>query len=106
MPKYLVRASLSQDGLKGTLKEGGSKRRAAVAQLAESLGGRLDSFYYAFGDADLYAIIDAPDNVSAATASMVVSAAGTGRVSVTVLLTPEDVDQAAQKSVQYRPPGS
>lgn len=105
MPKYLVRASLSQEGLKGTLAEGGTKRREAVERLTKSLGGTLESFYYSFGDDDLYALMDFPDNVAAATASMVVTAAGTGRISVAVLLTPEEVDRCSGMSAQYRPPG-
>lgn len=106
MPKYLVRASLSTEGLKGTLKEGGTKRRDAIANLSRSLGGNLEAFYYAFGEDDVYAIFDAPDNVSAATASVTVSAAGVSRVATVVLLTPEEMDQVAQKHVDYRPPGT
>jgi uncharacterized protein with GYD domain len=104
--KYLVRSSLSADGLKGTLKEGGTKRRDAVAELARSVGGKLEAFYYAFGEDDIYAIFDAPDNVSAATASVTAAAAGAGRVTTVVLITPEEMDQVAQKHAQYRPPGA
>jgi uncharacterized protein with GYD domain len=106
MPKYLVRASLTTDALKGTLKEGGTKRREAVANLARGLGGNLEAFYYAFGEDDIYAIFEAPDNVSAAAASVTVSAAGVGRVATVVLITPEEMDQVAQKHAQYRPPGA
>ena len=69
MAKYLIKANYTQKGLEGLLKDGGTKRRQVVEKLATSLGGKLEAFYYAFGDTDLYAIIDAPDNVSAATAS-------------------------------------
>jgi uncharacterized protein with GYD domain len=106
MPKYLVRASLSTDGLKGTLKEGGTKRRDAVAELARSVGGQLEAFYYAFGEDDIIAIFDSPDNVSAATASMTSTAAGAGRATTIVLITPEEMDQIAQRHAQYRPPGA
>ena len=101
----MVRAALSAEGLKGTLKDGGSRRREIVASLAASLGGKLEAFYYAFGEDDLYAIFDAPDNVSAAAASVTVTAAGIGRVTTVVLLTPEEMDQVAQKHADYRPPG-
>ena len=106
MPKYLVRASLSQDALKGTLKDGGTKRRDVVTALCRSLGGSMEAFYYAFGETDIYAIFDMPDNVSAAAASVTVTAAGVGHVAVTVLITPEEMDQVAQKHAEYRAPGA
>ena len=105
MPKYLAHASYTVEGLKGLLKEGGSKRREVVEQLAKGLGGTLEAFYYAFGDDDVFAIFDFPDNVSATAVSLVINAAGAATVKITVLLTPEEVDQATKKTVDYRPPG-
>jgi uncharacterized protein with GYD domain len=105
MPKYLYQAVYTDVGLEGLLKEGGSKRKEAVAKAAQSLDGRLEAFYYAFGDTDVFAIVDLPDNVSASTFSLLVSAAGGATVSTTVLITPEEVDQATQKTLDYRPPG-
>src|SRR5438445_1785028 len=97
MAKYMTRASLTPEGVKGTLKEGGTARRAAIERLAESLGMRLEAFYYAFGEDDVYAIIDAPDNVVAATSSMAVNATGTSRVKTVVLITPEEMDEVSKK---------
>ena len=105
MPKYLAHASYTVEGLKGLLKDGGSKRREVVEQLAKGLGGTLEAFYYAFGDDDVFAIFDLPDNVSATAVSLAINAAGGATVKITVLLTPEEVDQAVKKSVDYRPPG-
>ena len=105
MPKYLAHASYTVEGLKGLLKDGGSKRREVVEQLAKGLGGTLEAFYYAFGDDDVFAIFDLPDNVSATAVSLVINAAGAATVKITVLLTPEEVDQATKKTVDYRPPG-
>jgi len=105
MPKYLAHASYTTEGLKGLLKDGGTKRRKAVEQLAESMGGSVEGFYYAFGDDDLFVIFDLPDNISAITGSMIVNASGAAKVKMTVLLTPEEIDQAAQRSVEYSPPG-
>ena len=87
------------------LKDGGIEKREAVQQLAASLGGTVEAYYYAFGETDAYVILDFPDNVSAATASLVVSAAGRARVKMTVLLTPEEVDEVAKKSAVYAAPG-
>lgn len=106
MPKYLVMASLTEDGIKGTLKEGGTRRQEAVANLGQSLGGSLEAFYYAFGGEDVYAILNLPDNVSAATASMTVSASGIGRPKIVVLITPEEMDEVSRKHAEYRPPGA
>ena len=105
MAKYLFQSSYTESGLKGLLKEGGSKRKEAVAQAFESAGGSLEAFYFAFGDTDVYIIADLPDNVSAAAASLVANASGTSKVKVAVLMTPAEVDQAVKRSPDYRPPG-
>jgi uncharacterized protein with GYD domain len=105
MPKYLIQANYVGEGLKGLLKEGGSSRRAAVEKLFGSVGGRIETFYYAFGDTDLFIIADVPDNVSAAALSLTVNAAGAATARITVLLTAEEIDAAAKKTPAYRPPG-
>jgi uncharacterized protein with GYD domain len=105
MPKYLYQAAYTDEGLEGLLKEGGSKRRKAVAKAAKSLDGTLEVFYYAFGDTDVFAIVDLPDNVSASAFSLLVAAGGGATIKTTVLITPEEVDQATKKTLDYRPPG-
>jgi uncharacterized protein with GYD domain len=105
MPKYLTQANYLGEGLKGLLKEGGSSRRAAVEKLFGSVGGKVEAFYYAFGDTDLFIIADVPDNVTAVALSMIVNAAGAATTKVTVLLTPEEIDAAAKKTATYRLPG-
>ena len=106
MPKYLVQGRYTTQGVKGLLKEGGSKRRAAVEELAKSLGGKVEAFYYAFGDADVFVIIDGPDNATAAASSLAVNASGLVCLKTTPLLTAEEMDQAVKKGVKYRPPGA
>jgi uncharacterized protein with GYD domain len=105
MPKYLFHACYTVEGLKGLLKEGGSSRQEAVAKTIEGLGGKLEAFYYAFGDTDVFCIADLPDQVSASAFSLIANAAGTAQVKTTALITPAEVDQAVKKSVDYRPPG-
>jgi uncharacterized protein with GYD domain len=107
MPKYLVRSSYSTEGVKGLLKDGGSKRRQVVEEAAKAVGGKLEAYYFAFGEDDVITIIDFPDNVTAAAASLVVTASGAGRSSVTVLMTPEEVDRTAKiaATATYRAPG-
>jgi uncharacterized protein with GYD domain len=105
MPKYLVEANYVGDGVKGLLKEGGSSRRAAVEKLITSGGGKLESFYYAFGETDLFVIMDMPDNASMAAVALTVAASGIINLKTTVLMTPEELDNAAKKTPNYRPPG-
>lgn len=106
MPKFLFEAAYTLEGVKGVQSGGGSSRRDAVAQVAESVGGQLESFYFAFGDRDAYVIVDLPDNESATAVALTVNAAGGATVKTVVLLTPEEVDAAAKRSVEYRPPGA
>jgi uncharacterized protein with GYD domain len=105
MAKYLTNFRYTPEGLKGLLSDGGTKRRQATEQLVQSLGGKLDAYYFAFGYQDGFAILDLPDNISAAAASLVVNASGAVVVSITVLMTPEEVDQAVKRSATYSPPG-
>jgi len=106
LAKYLIQASYVGEGIKGLLKEGGSARCAAVEKLLASVGGKVDSFYYAFGDTDAYVIVDAPDNVTTAAVALTVAASGLVTIKTTVLMTPEEVDQATKKSPAYRAPGA
>lgn len=105
MPKFLIEASYTLEGVRGVQSEGGSGRRDAIAKVAESVGGRLESFYFAFGDRDAYVVVDLPDNESAAAIALTANAAGGATVRTVPLLTPEEVDAAAKRSVDYRPPG-
>ena len=105
MGKYLIQGAYSVDGHKGLLKQGGSSRREAIAKLLESVGGRLETLYFAFGSDDFVIIGDVPDNVAASAVALNAAASGAvASVRTTVLLTPEDVDQVVKKSVVYRPP--
>jgi len=105
MPKYLTQANYVGEGVKGLLKEGGSSRRAAVEKLFKSAGGKLETFYYAFGETDLYVIADMPDNASMAAVALMVAASGVINLKTTVLMTPEELDNAAKKTPSYRAPG-
>lgn len=106
MAKFLLKANYTQAGMSGLREEGGWKRREALQQMIEGVGGELESFYYAFGDTDLYMIAELPDAQTATAVSLVVNGAGVLEMSVTRLLTAEDIDAAAAKSVPYRVPGS
>ncbi len=106
MAKYLFVANYSSDGVKGVLASGGSARKAAVSEAVEKLGGSLESFYFGFGKDDAYVVVDLPDNVAAAAVGLQVGASGMASTRTVVLLTPEEVDRAAQAPSAYTPPGS
>lgn len=105
MAKYLMRGNYVGDGVKGLMQEGGSRRRDAAAAAIESVGGSLDCFYYAFGDSDVVGICDFPDEASATAVSLLINSSGAVTLTLTPLMTPEDVDAAAAKTPAYRPPG-
>lgn len=105
MPKYLMQASYTVEGIKGLVKDSASGRRADVQSAVKAVGGKVEAFYYAFGADDAVIILDLPDNVTAAALSLTTSGSGAVRVRTTPLLTVEDVDKALEVKMQYRAPG-
>ena len=105
MAKFMIMGSYTADGAKGLLKDGGSRRKSAVEQMVNHLGGKLEAFYFAFGESDIFAIVDVPDTTSGAALSLAVNASGTVKLRTVMLVTPEEPDAACKKTVSYRPPG-
>ena len=105
MPKYLLEVKYTLDGVKGVVAKGGSARKAAASAAAKSVGGKVDSLYFAFGGTDVFCIADLPDNEAAAALALNVTAGGGASVNTIVLLTPEEIDNATGKKVKYIPPG-
>ena len=103
MAQYLIQASFTAEGVRGLLNEGGSSRRSHAQEFAEGLGGSLEAFYFAFGSDDVVAIISLPDNVAMAALSLAFASGGAVRARTTVLMTPEEMDQASRMTVDYRP---
>lgn len=105
MPKYLLQVNYTLDGVRGVVAKGGSARKAAAQAAAKSVGGKLESFYFAFGGTDVYTVADLPDNAAAAALALAVTAGGGAAVKTTVLLTPDEIDSATEKTVKYTAPG-
>jgi len=107
MPKYLVEGRYTAEGLKGVAREGVSRRRGDIAKTIESAGGKLEAMYFAFGDADFYIILDAPDNVSAAALSVLANGSGFVTSKIIVLMTTDEMDRAIGKTttIEFLPPG-
>jgi uncharacterized protein with GYD domain len=105
MPKYLSMGSYTVEGIQGVLKEGGTGRRKAVQAAIEAMGGKMEAYYFAFGDSDVVVISDVPDNITAAALAIGIASTGTVSLKTTVLLTPEELDEATRKTVAFRAAG-
>ena len=105
MSKYLVKVNYTSEGTRGLQREGGTARKTYIEKLISELGGKVESFYFAFGEIDAYLVIDLPDTASAAAVSFAVNSSGAVQLSLTPLLTPEEIDAASKKAVKYSPPG-
>ena len=105
MAKYLYAASYTPEGVRGLMQEGGVARRSTVEKVVAELGGRLEAFYFAFGDVDAYVIVDLPEQVRASAMALAINQSGAVTVKTVVLMTPEEVDQAIAQQVRYQPPG-
>jgi uncharacterized protein with GYD domain len=106
MPKFLVEAAYTAEGLRGLHKDKASGRKQAVIKAVESLEGKVEAFYFAMGKRDVIVIVDMPDAISGAALSLAASASGLVRISTTALLSVEDVDRALAKKLTYRAPGA
>jgi uncharacterized protein with GYD domain len=105
MAKYLFEANYVGEGIKGLMREGGTKRRDAVVEALKSVGGSVDSFYYAFGDTDVLGVFDIPEPADAAALSLMVNSTGAVNLRLKPLMTPEDIDAASKRTPSYRAPG-
>ena len=105
MTRFMWTGSYTIDGSKGVIAEGGSSRRAMVEKMLASMGGKLECFYFAFGNDDIIIIGEVPDNASGAAIGLTVAASGGAHGRVTILLTPAEIDAAAKMSPAYRPAG-
>ncbi len=102
MPKFLMQAQYSTEGLKRLMQDTAAVRTEELKKAVASVGGRLEGLYWALGDDDAILLVDLPDSVSAAAAGMAASASGHARVRTTRLLTAGEVDQALAKIVRFR----
>jgi uncharacterized protein with GYD domain len=106
MAKYMAIASYTAAGMEGVTAEGGSARVEASRQIVAQAGGTLESFYFAFGKDDAYVVCDLPDNVAAAAVAMAVAASGLVVTRMVTLLTPEEIDHAAARTLSYQAPSA
>ncbi|MBM3141223.1 MAG: GYD domain-containing protein [Chloroflexi bacterium] len=94
MPKLLVRAQYTQSGVDGMVREDAKRH-----------GITLEALYWASGEDDLVAILDAPGGDIVVAYSLALGMTGTARQSTTPLLTAAEMDRAVSRMPPYRPPG-
>jgi uncharacterized protein with GYD domain len=105
MPKYMVQARYTPEGIKGLVNDSASGRRADVQAAVAAIGGKVEAFYYAFGEDDAIVILDLPDDVAAAAMGLTIAGTGAVRLKTTKLLTVEEIDRALDIQTKYRAPG-
>jgi uncharacterized protein with GYD domain len=106
MIKILIKASYTSEGVQGLLKVGGTNRKQAIEKMISDLGGKMEAFYYAFGDTDVYVIAEVPNTKVATAVSLNINSTGLVSIATTILIKPEEVDEATKISVGYRSLGS
>jgi uncharacterized protein with GYD domain len=106
MPRYMFIVNYAPEGAKGLMTAGGSARRTSIEKTVSAMGGRLETFDFAFGADDAYTVVELPDDRAAAALALTVTSSGLTKVRVVVLLSPEDIDAAAQLHPDYSPPGA
>ena len=105
MARFLIIGTYSAEGARGLMSAGGSARKTAVEKAVSGLGGRIETFDFAFGEDDIYTIVDMPDSESIAALALTVGASGAVKVRTVVLMTPAQLDRAAELKPDYTPPG-
>ena len=106
MANYLLVVRYGPDGAKGVAREGGTARHNASSAAVEALGGKVEAFYFAFGEVDVFAIVDFPDAIAAVATSLMVNQTGVMSLRLIPLITPEEMDAAAKRKAAFRPPGA
>ena len=104
MPKFLIQASYSAEGLAGAMSEGFGARMDSVTSMIEAGGSTVESIYFAYGDADIIAIVDGTEEAAIAF-SLAVNAVGIVGLTTTPLISVEQMDAARAQLPDYRPPG-
>jgi uncharacterized protein with GYD domain len=108
MALYMYQASYTSEAWAEQLKNP-QNRLEQMRPVVEAAGGKLLAFYYAFGEYDVVAIMEAPDNVSISALALAVAAGGAVKEGkTTVLMSVEEGIEAMRRAggTGYRPPGS
>ena len=105
MTKYLIQTSYTAEGLNGLRKDKATGRVAAIKRAIASAGGTVEVACWSYGDWDAVMVLDFPDDADALALVLKESESGLVRTKTTVLITPEEMDAASKKNVDFRPAG-
>jgi uncharacterized protein with GYD domain len=105
MPKFLIEASYTPEGLRGLQKDKASGRLAAVKKALKAVDAELECLYWCLGDRDAIIIAEFPNTVAASALATAISASGLVRTTTTALLSAQDMDAALAKNATYQASG-
>jgi uncharacterized protein with GYD domain len=105
MSKYLYRLNYTKSGLDGTIKEGFGAREAFFRKTVQGLGGSTEVAYWAYGDTDIFIVVDLAD-AEARALSLALAETGSFAVTTTCLITAGEMDAGVRKMPSYRAPGA
>ncbi|MEU4717299.1 GYD domain-containing protein [Micromonospora purpureochromogenes] len=105
MAWFLLKSTYTVDGLKGLVKDGGTKRAEVVRKMIEDAGGRMESMHFAFAEDDTYVLCELPDQKTVTGLAVAIGATGSLSVRITPVLTPAEVDEVTRMKTTYTPPG-
>ena len=110
MPFYLFKGRYSTASLK-SLVTNPEDREAEARKLIEGLGGKLHHLFFCFGEDDVIALIEAPDDETMAAGALTVGASGTmSGGATTKLMTSKEamaaMKKAGQAAANYKPVGA
>jgi uncharacterized protein with GYD domain len=106
MPLYMFQGTYTPEAW-ASMTKNPQDRSVGVTELVEKLGGKLINLYYCFGEYDVVAIFEAPDDTTASAMVMAAISPGHAKASKTTkLLTVQEATEAMRKagSVSYQPP--
>lgn len=108
MPMYLFKARYTAAALKAMV-DNPQDREAAARPLIEAVGGKLHSLYFCFGEEDVIALIEAPNDEAMAAGALAVGSSGAfSGGSTTKLMTAKEAMKSMEKAkaaaAKYRPP--
>ena len=107
MPMYMCRFGYAPETWAGLIRSP-ENRKEAVSSMLEQHGCRLHDLWYAFGEDDGFALIEAPSNAKAASVAITIASSGAfTKFQTSVLMTQEEALEAMREAArfQYAPPG-
>ena len=100
MSKFMYSGNYTKRGIKGLLKDGGTARKEETVRLVESLGGKVEAYYWCYGRTDFITIMDFPDHTTVTGMALNIAASGTFTGNLTPLISVEEMDEMVKVSIK------